>query len=225
MVTASEQAFIAQLPMPPATQMEADGTGSAPADNGYDWITQMQACGWTAVAAWGQDGWDLGEWPYNVTVVYWFRICGAHAELGDGERWAVANRIEGDLEVRVFTTFQERCEHIDRIAYDHWVNHGGGPDVTGGLRDEHRGPFGTARQGWVAPRHVLPKFGIPYGEHGVIEGSTAAVRCPVCFTVCTENEVPPALRAKVLAEEGYDPSKLASAAYAAHFQTEAEAGR
>lgn len=35
-------------------------------DDGYDDMALNEGQGWTSMAAWGADGWDLGDWPYVV---------------------------------------------------------------------------------------------------------------------------------------------------------------
>jgi hypothetical protein len=39
------------------------------AGSGYDWMGQL-ANAWHVVSAWGQDGWNLGNWPYVVVAHY-----------------------------------------------------------------------------------------------------------------------------------------------------------
>lgn len=39
-------------------------------DDGYEFMEAGRTEGWQVISAWGEDGWDLGDWPY---VVYLFR--------------------------------------------------------------------------------------------------------------------------------------------------------
>ena len=224
----SETRAINELPLPAATVWEdrypmARVPVSAPADHGYDWIDQMNSHGWASVSMWGEHGWDLGEWPYDVTMVRTERN-----DAGEGIRFAVAQRIEGDLVVRVFNTFQERCDYIDRLAWEAWGTHDHGPDLSDGYHDVHRGPFGKARADWAPPRHVMPGLGVPYADRMIAAGKSTVV-CPVCFKHISEDDATGPQAEQLRQDEATDydglGSKVAGLAYAIHFQTESEAGR
>lgn len=77
---------------------------------GYDWMDNLTG-GWHAVGLWGCDGWNLGSWPLVIVVHY----------EGDG-LYGVATYVEGDIEVKEFTSFDERNKATDKIALFYW-NH------------------------------------------------------------------------------------------------------
>ena len=78
------------------------------AGNGYDWLQELEG-GWRPVPAWGRDGWDLGIWPLVAVAHY------------DGDdSFGVATRIEGDVELEVFPTREERDAATDQIAAYWW---------------------------------------------------------------------------------------------------------
>ncbi|MDJ0315771.1 hypothetical protein [Arthrobacter antibioticus] len=37
--------------------------------SGYDYMERANAQGWTALALWGKDGYDFGQWPYVIGFV------------------------------------------------------------------------------------------------------------------------------------------------------------
>ncbi len=98
-------------------------------DDGFDFISQAESAGWHAVAAWGKDGWDLGDWPY---VVYCFR--------GETER---ASYCEGDIVIERYADRESRERATDESAMFYWRSN----DESWLDRDpaDLRGPFSRAR--------------------------------------------------------------------------------
>jgi hypothetical protein len=82
-------------------------------DDGYDFIQAAERGGWRTVAGWGEDGWDLGDWPY---VVFVFR----EVVDEDGKRFQRACYVEGDIRVESFATAQAREEATDVSAAFYW---------------------------------------------------------------------------------------------------------
>lgn len=79
-------------------------------DEGYVFIGVGASADWRAVAAWGRDGWDLGEWPYIICL---FR--------GDLER---AIYCEGDIRVETYASREERERATDETALFYWRSRG-----------------------------------------------------------------------------------------------------
>ena len=56
--------------------------------DGYDDMGIAIKQGWTVLANWGRDGWDLGEWPYVAIYIRntrSCRTCGANLTDGSGD--------------------------------------------------------------------------------------------------------------------------------------------
>jgi Domain of unknown function (DUF3846) len=98
---------------------------------GYDWMEALSG-GWRPVGLWGSDGWNLGTWPYVIVACY----------DGDGVS-AFVVYVEGDIEIRSFTTEEVRDREIDRFAVEHWNHH----DVEGAPRTLSDGRLGRYN-GW-----------------------------------------------------------------------------
>lgn len=79
--------------------------------DGWDFINELSH-GWQAIGLWGRDGWNLGSWPYVVVAHY----------DGDG-LYAVATRVEGDIEIKQFTSYDERNKETNRIAVFYWQHY------------------------------------------------------------------------------------------------------
>lgn len=77
--------------------------------DGYDIMEQALAQGWHAIAGWGKEGWNLGNWPY--VVVY-------SRQVGTG--YEVALYVEGDMTTYKCPTKELRNQVIDEIAFFYW---------------------------------------------------------------------------------------------------------
>lgn len=53
----------------------AHGRDYSRSDDGYSDMEVAATEGWRAIAGWGRDGWDLGDWPYVVISVRTHRWC------------------------------------------------------------------------------------------------------------------------------------------------------
>jgi hypothetical protein len=106
---------------------------------GYDWLERLPD-GWKPVAAWGREGWDLGDWPYAIVVEY--------RDPGQGV-YAVGTYVENDITVQRFETVEEQSDAIDKIAEFYWrLDPARGPSdlPTGqGLLPHHRRPYQRSR--------------------------------------------------------------------------------
>jgi hypothetical protein len=106
-----------------------------PGDEGYDRMSFARSHRWEPIPAWGQDGWDLGSWPY--VIVY---------HRGECE---LALDVEGDIDIQTFPSRQERDRRTDQIAFFYWKQ--AEESWVGGIASheqmpEHlRGPFTRAR--------------------------------------------------------------------------------
>lgn len=83
--------------------------GFDPNGDGYHYIQTLETKGWRAVSAWGQDGWDLGEWPYLV-----YMICDNNGE------YMLRERCEGDLYTWVYDSAEDREKALNEIAARQW---------------------------------------------------------------------------------------------------------
>lgn len=106
---------------------------------GYDWLERLPD-GWKPVAAWGREGWDLGDWPYAIVVEY--------RDPGQGV-YAVGTYVENDITVQRFETVEEQYDAIDKIAEFYWrADPSRGPrDLPEGqgLLPHHRRPYRRSR--------------------------------------------------------------------------------
>jgi hypothetical protein len=81
-------------------------------DDGYDRMTTAAQRGWNAVAAWGGQGWDLGECPYAVIF----------HRTRDGA-YELAENVEGDVTMYSYPTRALRDRATDAMAFFHWRLH------------------------------------------------------------------------------------------------------
>ncbi|MEU0237639.1 hypothetical protein ABZ234_08105 [Nocardiopsis sp. NPDC006198] len=106
---------------------------------GYGWIGHLDE-GWEAKAAWGRDGWDLGAWPYVIVAVF---------DDATAEVHAYATYVEGGINIKAYTTAEERDASIDEVAAFYWRNYNSGPEDLAPegqpLAPHHRGPFSWSR--------------------------------------------------------------------------------
>lgn len=87
-------------------------------DDGYAFIGVAEEAGFKPIAGWGQDGWDLLEWPYYCLVAG-----------KEGEKWVYLTYSEGDLQMEEFDTKAELYAGIDELAVWNWRSRGTGPDL------------------------------------------------------------------------------------------------
>lgn len=72
--------------------------------DGYDDMDLNSGKGWLAVSAWGQDGWDLGDWPYVV-----LSVCNVD------NHFHLLSVVEGDHSVYSFATLADREAALDYL--------------------------------------------------------------------------------------------------------------
>lgn len=109
--------------------------------DGYDWISRCDDAGWQVPASWGRDGWDVGEWPYQV-IAY-----------RDEYPFAAMERVEGDLFMWRFDTADEVIDLVDRWVATCWLARQGQPTTPVIEVDrrnvptdpQFRGPFSWSR--------------------------------------------------------------------------------
>lgn len=77
--------------------------------SGYDVIELAEARKWHALPGWGEDGYDLGNWPY---VIVFFRNRQTHYDI--------IYYVEGDIVMYSAPTKELRNAIIDEIAFFHW---------------------------------------------------------------------------------------------------------
>jgi hypothetical protein len=80
------------------------GRDYSESDDGYSDMAAEEARGWHAVANWGRDGWDLGNWPY---VIFYVRTREGGYEL--------LEIVEGDRTLWRFGTPAERERAINYL--------------------------------------------------------------------------------------------------------------
>lgn len=85
----------------------AHGRDYSRSDCGYDDM-ELAACeGWHAIAAWGNDGWDLGDWPYVVI---------SHRTVGRKVNpYEIRQTVEGDTTVYAFQCAEDRNAALDYL--------------------------------------------------------------------------------------------------------------
>jgi hypothetical protein len=125
--------------------------------DGYDVMAKASdEHGWHAVAMWGHDGWDLGDWPY--VVVYVRKLdpeLVSHAAGVCGGAYEMAYYVEGDVDVYRYLSAKQRERAIDELALFHWRVHpsrypwADGVESVDALLSQYRGPF-THRRDEVA---------------------------------------------------------------------------
>lgn len=108
-------------------------------DGGYDWMGHMEAKGYKLMGGWGQDGWDLGDWPYLM-----------YARNKDFTQ--VIEYCEGDTTTWNFASRDNAIAFLDRIAELQWRNRGPLVDdmkqyPLGELPEKYRGPYASNRVG------------------------------------------------------------------------------
>lgn len=82
---------------------------------GYDYIDRAARAGWSAMGNWGEEGYDLGAWPY---VIMFTRV------VRDGGRYlyGFGHYVEGDLSADYYRSKEACNEAISRQAYWYWKN-------------------------------------------------------------------------------------------------------
>lgn len=139
-------------------QADQHGRDYSQSDDGYGDMAVAEREGWTTLAGWGADGWDLGDWPYVVistrtrTATYEVfglvrpgqvyeiapeLLAGKVAELREADRdfyehtdggYEMRQTCEGDTTVYRFTSEAERAAAIDYLFL--WYIAGSG-DLSG----------------------------------------------------------------------------------------------
>ena len=102
--------------------------------DGYDIMAVAEQCGWEAIAGWGKDGYDLGDWPY--VVVYSRKVGSMHQ---------VAIYVEGDMTAYQVPSLEVRNAIIDDTAFFYWKHKEQewvqGYSTVENLPPELRGPY------------------------------------------------------------------------------------
>jgi hypothetical protein len=73
-------------------------------DDGYGDMEAEEERGWRAMASWGRDGWNLGDWPYVV-------LC---TRTSPG-RFRLMQIVEGDRTEYEFTSEDDRMAALDYL--------------------------------------------------------------------------------------------------------------
>lgn len=130
-------------------------------DDGYEFIAAGQAAGWRSVAAWGEQGWDLGDWPYVVVLFRELR--------GTFQR---AIYIEGDITIATYASSVDREKATDETAFFYWraagdawiIDHTPGQEPAQLRGPYHRSRAATSRdpeQGPTAEQRPAPDLETP----------------------------------------------------------------
>jgi len=112
-------------------------------NGGYDWMQLIEEHGWAVIPSWGNDGWDLGQWPYVM-------VAGTRTADGIGNLFGVATYCEGDVTCTFYRSKSEQHEAITTHAHYWWKNgtaHGPAnlPETATELPDRDRRPY----TGWT----------------------------------------------------------------------------
>ncbi len=130
-----------------AHKATSSGRDYSRSDDGYGDMEVASSEGWHAISGWGQDGWDLGDWPYVVI-----------STRDHSTSFQMRQTVEGDTDVYYFDSTEERNAAIDYLfiwygighEYDKWQAAGLTSREAldaGTLRvpEEFRGPFSWSR--------------------------------------------------------------------------------
>lgn len=126
-------------------------------DDGYSDMEVEQKRGWKAIAGWGRDGWDLGNWPY-VAIYIRNRLLSPPPEAP----YELMQVVEGDRTVWTFTSPADRAAAIDYLflwhaAGEDWapLRHDQRAELDDGMLtvdEKFRGPFTRTRLDEEYPR-------------------------------------------------------------------------
>jgi hypothetical protein len=109
---------------------------------GYAWSSALHLP-WYTVNSWGIQGWDLGQWPYQIV---------AHADLPERDCFGRVTWVEGDATIEAFASRAERDRQTALTAAFWWVDSETGPE--GGLSEE-------TVEAW-ARNGIPPEYAGPY---------------------------------------------------------------
>jgi hypothetical protein len=103
--------------------------------SGWEWMEALSN-GWHPEPGWGSRGWDLGAWPLIVVALF---------VDDEQQRYAVANYVEGDVEIKRYQSRGALYAAVNGIAEFYWrLGQSRGPkDLPEGtgLRAKHCGPY------------------------------------------------------------------------------------
>ena len=125
--------------------------------DGYDRIGLADRNGWHALPSWGQDGWDLGDWPFVVIFVRDTKAkdIARGLQVGHGHYGLVQN-VEGDASCYRFGSAEARAAALDYLFA--WYQ------VDGDLKEEFAS-LGITRDALDAGTIRLPEiYHGPYRE-------------------------------------------------------------
>jgi hypothetical protein len=109
---------------------------------GYDVMERIK--GWSAIPAWGKNGWDLGSWP--LVIIFWGN---RPAKDGNPPTFDIAYYVEGDVTTYKCPTAEIRNQITDTLAFFHWKAQEErwvkDYQTEGDLPPELRGPFSFER--------------------------------------------------------------------------------
>ena len=80
------------------------GRNYALSDDGYGDMEVAERSGWSSIAGWGRDGWDLGDWPYVVI-----------SERYRNGKYEMRQTVEGDTTVYRFDNAEDAHAAIDYL--------------------------------------------------------------------------------------------------------------
>lgn len=107
--------------------LTAFGRDYSQSDDGYGDMKVNRRKGWRSISCWGRDGWDLANWPYVVI---------SHGER-DG-KYRLLSVCEGDHDVYVFDTAEDREAGTDYLFIWYGVGRGYGYWIAQGLTEDSR---------------------------------------------------------------------------------------
>lgn len=109
-------------------------------NTGWEWMDAVTNRGWTVLGMWGEDGYDLGQWPYIVVAIQAVRD-------DKGPLYGFALYCEGDVSTRWYRGLDAYFEAITEQAFFYWqLGQADGPKnlpaTAAKLAPEYRRPFG-----------------------------------------------------------------------------------
>jgi len=87
-------------------------------DDGFAFCAAAEKAGLKPIAGWGQDGWDLLDWPYYVLAAG--KLPAGAVPEGPTEKFVYLTYCEGDLTLAEFDTKAELYAGIDELAVWFW---------------------------------------------------------------------------------------------------------
>jgi hypothetical protein len=126
------------------------GRDYSKSDDGYGDMEVNESEGWETISGWGEDGWDMGNWPYVMLSKRW---------TTDKNLFEVLSVCEGDHSYYSFATIEDAYAALDYLFA--WYS----PEIVGIDR-------AILDEGGIEPD---PKFREPYTSKRAFAGDRTNV--------------------------------------------------